>query len=460
MIKKLFGLTLLIVFLIGCKPEVQLKTVKIGDFNWYTEQNSIEDIGKIAKKENKNILAVFSALWCGPCQATKHGTFETPEFKEVADKVILLYVEQTEKKGEELCKKYNIKSYPTFKILNYKGEVVDIANLPNRDVKSFSNWIDNVKKGNTLFTAEQAYKKHPNDLKSALNYVEKLPWDRAEKAISILEKVIGEKPNCEDKLVLKAIETLFNAVINKQYNIERKEDVDKFIKKWDGIFMGNYKDCIERSNSKPDIFLRWHRVMGRWDKIIARYENKLSKKSISETFPSGLPDTRIAMYAYMRANKPEKVKEIYKNYIKWEKKNIDLNTRIISIYYLDFSRDIANIYFKEKNIQGCQSVLDNMFSTFNKLDVANKLDKNNKMYSLMAMESLVFRYEYGFEKLITILDKEIKSLKGLEKAKFLGTKAKILAKSGKKKEAKAIYEKLGTDQKLLSSMKEKKKQHF
>jgi thioredoxin-related protein len=120
------------------------KTEQIGKATWFTEQNSFGDIVKIAQKENKPIMTVFSATWCGPCKKVKKQVFQTGGFVKVANKAVLLYIEQTDPKARVFIKKNNVKVYPTFKLFSKNGKLLHTgySGLPERTVDGFSSWID------------------------------------------------------------------------------------------------------------------------------------------------------------------------------------------------------------------------------------------------------------------------------------------------------------------------------
>ena len=86
-----------------------------------------------AKKEKKVILADFTGTdWCGWCIKLKEEVFSKPEFKEWAEKnVVLLEIDFPKKKkqsdalkkqNEELSAQFGIQGYPTIVFLDAKGK--------------------------------------------------------------------------------------------------------------------------------------------------------------------------------------------------------------------------------------------------------------------------------------------------------------------------------------------------
>jgi thioredoxin 1 len=70
-------------------------------------------------KNNKNIIALFSATWCGPCKTIKPVYQQYSQDNKYSD-ILFLYVDIDE--AEELCEVYKIRSVPTF-ILFVDGKV-------------------------------------------------------------------------------------------------------------------------------------------------------------------------------------------------------------------------------------------------------------------------------------------------------------------------------------------------
>jgi thioredoxin-related protein len=94
----------------------------------------LTDFGKAkeqAKKENKAVLMDFTGSdWCPPCMQLKKKVFDTKQFKEFAEKsLVLVEVDFPNKKlpatqakaNEELKKQFSIEGFPTIVVLDSQG---------------------------------------------------------------------------------------------------------------------------------------------------------------------------------------------------------------------------------------------------------------------------------------------------------------------------------------------------
>jgi thioredoxin-related protein len=88
-----------------------------------------------AAKENKYVLVDFSGSdWCGWCIKLDEEVFSKTEFKDYAEKNLVLVLldfprrrelpREVRERNEQLLKKYGVRGFPTVLILNPKGEVI------------------------------------------------------------------------------------------------------------------------------------------------------------------------------------------------------------------------------------------------------------------------------------------------------------------------------------------------
>ncbi len=103
------------------------------NLNWLLDLNEALDI---SKNEQKPLLVYFTGSdWCPPCKMLKKDFFNTSEFEERAEKMVLLMVDiprrvdiitkEQKEKNIKLVRKYNKEGgYPNLVALNSSGEVI------------------------------------------------------------------------------------------------------------------------------------------------------------------------------------------------------------------------------------------------------------------------------------------------------------------------------------------------
>lgn len=87
-----------------------------------------------ASQEGKAVLVNFTGSdWCGYCIRMRRDVLDTPEFESyAADKFVLTEVDlprrpiapEVREQRMELCRKYGVRGFPAFLVLNNKGEIL------------------------------------------------------------------------------------------------------------------------------------------------------------------------------------------------------------------------------------------------------------------------------------------------------------------------------------------------
>ena len=88
--------------------------------NEFTEDDDITST--LLENMNKNVLSLlyFTATWCGPCQSIKPFLKELSEKLKMEGKYNIEFYMIDIDKNEEFCNKCDIRSVPTFFIMNGK----------------------------------------------------------------------------------------------------------------------------------------------------------------------------------------------------------------------------------------------------------------------------------------------------------------------------------------------------
>ncbi len=117
--------------------ETEVVEEQTSNLSWMT---NIDEAIELSKENNKPILIYFNGSdWCSPCIALKEDFFETTEFEEKAEKLILVMIDYPRRKdllsaeqmayNREMITKYNkSKTFPKLVMLNkYGSEVGDLS---------------------------------------------------------------------------------------------------------------------------------------------------------------------------------------------------------------------------------------------------------------------------------------------------------------------------------------------
>lgn len=77
-----------------------------------------------AKQENKMVFIDFYTDWCGPCKMMARDVFPQKHVGDFFNGKFVCVKFNAEKEGKELAKRFEVKAYPTFIVLNTKEEVL------------------------------------------------------------------------------------------------------------------------------------------------------------------------------------------------------------------------------------------------------------------------------------------------------------------------------------------------
>lgn len=96
---------------------------------------SFDEALTAAKKENKLVFVDFFTTWCGPCKMMSNKTFPQKEVGDFMNERFVPLKLDAEKEGAELAKKYGVKAYPTYIVVDATG----------KQVAKFSGYMDGPK---------------------------------------------------------------------------------------------------------------------------------------------------------------------------------------------------------------------------------------------------------------------------------------------------------------------------
>ena len=102
-----------------------------------------------AQKSGKPVVMVFSAAWCGPCQAMKKDVYPSAAVKAFHDKFVWAYLDIDDERNERVAKKFNVSRIPHIEFLNPEGKEIDKqigGNSPEDFAKTLASVLAKVKK--------------------------------------------------------------------------------------------------------------------------------------------------------------------------------------------------------------------------------------------------------------------------------------------------------------------------
>lgn len=88
-------------------------------------EHKLSDALAKAKAEGKPVVAVFSAVWCGPCQAMKKEVYPSAEVKKYHDKFVWAYLDTDEESNAKDAEKFGVTGIPHIQFLDKNGKAVD-----------------------------------------------------------------------------------------------------------------------------------------------------------------------------------------------------------------------------------------------------------------------------------------------------------------------------------------------
>lgn len=78
-----------------------------------------------ASKSGKPMIVVFSATWCGPCQANKKKVYPSAAVKPYHDKFVWAYLDADDEANAKTAKEFGVSGIPHIQFLNKGGKTVD-----------------------------------------------------------------------------------------------------------------------------------------------------------------------------------------------------------------------------------------------------------------------------------------------------------------------------------------------
>lgn len=427
------GIFVLLIFGLTLWAGERGKTMQIGKISWYTEQNSFAEMKKIAQKADKPIFMVFSATWCGPCKYVKKEVLEKEDFKQVADQVVLLYIEETDPESKDYIKENKISAFPTFKIFSKDGILLDNG-FPDRTVAGFSTWVKEVKSGNNLHDLSQKLEKEPNNRALILKVEKKLRSESIEKRLTLLRKVVKMNPDFNDPLTQEAnekIATLFCYTMYLRWEADAKENYatqhnEEFMKIINAYYPDKFKFSL-KGISGLDNIINWHNTLKKFDKTLFYFENLLKKRTGKINIEEDIRLFPYVIKALLHSNREKeadewlaRLKELIKD-VKTDKK------RQIAYWFNSIYDAFIEYYGEKGNIKEGKKYADLLFDDL----LVQKRERQIEFYKAHYAKS----YLLFADEVLKKLEEKLKTAKDKEISRITLDLAAIYAKQGKHEKA-------------------------
>ncbi len=312
------------------------KTEKIGEFTWFTEQSSWEEILKAAQKAGKPILVVFCASWVDPCGEIRKTVFMNSDFKRVANQVVLFYIEQASVAGNEYCKKFNVKVYPTFKLFSGEGVMLDNGTF-KRTVEGFVGWLQEVKSGNNFYELSKRLEKNPTDRALILKIVGRMGMSDKKEKLEYLKRAIRLKPDFKDALAQKVYEKTVVVLVE---NIPRMRGRENFLtinqQLFQAIINAYYPDKFKydlKGNDGLVVIMNWYLQSGNREKVLGIFNDFIKRKGSTLDLVKDLDIISWASFAYLDSGNIREVEKWAAKVKKAVKPSRALKDDIRFVYY-------------------------------------------------------------------------------------------------------------------------------
>jgi thioredoxin-like negative regulator of GroEL len=106
-------------------------------------EDSLRSVLKDSKENGKPIVAVFSAVWCGPCQKMKKEVYPSEEVKAYHDKFNWAYIDTDDRRNAKDGEKFGVSGIPHIQFLDKEGKPLD-KQVGSSSAEAFAKTLEGV----------------------------------------------------------------------------------------------------------------------------------------------------------------------------------------------------------------------------------------------------------------------------------------------------------------------------
>jgi hypothetical protein len=361
------------------------KTEKIGEFTWFTEQSSWEEILQAAQKADKPILVVFCASWVDSCPEIRKTVFTASDFKQVATQVALVYIEQNSVAGDNFCRKFNVKVYPTFKLFSKQGIMLDNGTF-KRTVQGFLGWVNEVKAGNNFYELTKKLEKNPNDRELLIKIVERIGMSDRKEKLDYLNRAVRINPDFKDALAQKVYEKMAVSLVE---NIPRMRGREDFFKAYQRLFddiiaayyPGKFKYDLKGNDGLVAI-MNWYLQSGRRDKVLGIFTDFMKQKGSAMDLIKDLDIISWASFVYLDVGNIQEVEKWAALVKKAAKPSKALKDDIRFVYYYPLMyRNIINFMERAGKTKEAENYVLLFYDEMNRLGLEKEKNEILPQYA-------------------------------------------------------------------------------
>ena len=227
------------------------------------DEGSFSEVLAKAKQEKRMVFMDCYTSWCGPCKMMVQDVFSQEDVGQFMNTRFVnaqALLDEDElcagAVGRELAKKYQVKVYPTFLILNEDGEVIHKM-VGGMKAEEFLQNVQNGIGEHSLYSYEKRYADGERDPQFVYSYIETLA--RAfmkERMEEVLHEYWGtltdQEKSCKENWMLVKRFVKNPALPEYKYLLEHKKDFDAAVSKdsvdrkiYDDLFPLIVNDCNE-----------------------------------------------------------------------------------------------------------------------------------------------------------------------------------------------------------------------
>ena len=221
------------------------------------DEGSFTEVLAKAKQEKRMVFMDCYTSWCGPCKMMAQEVFSREDVGQFMNtRFVNVKLDMEKGEGRELAKKYQVKVYPTFLILNEDGEVIHKM-VGGMKAEEFLQHVQNGIGEHSLYSYEKRYAEGERDPQFVYSYIETLA--RAfmkERMEEVLHEYWGtltdQEKSCKENWMLVKRFVKNPALPEYKYLLEHKKDFDAAVSKdsvdrkiYDDLFPLIVNDCNE-----------------------------------------------------------------------------------------------------------------------------------------------------------------------------------------------------------------------